>query len=123
VPATVTALVPSTQTDGGFQVTATATNTDAALTIGTTAYLRLQESVPDALRVPTRAVLGTSAKPYLYVVDNGRAALVPVIVGPSDGTWTQVLSGLDAGQRVVLTGNQDLADREAVHVSGEEAPS
>jgi membrane fusion protein (multidrug efflux system) len=123
VPATVTALVPSTQTDGGFQVTATAANTDTALTVGTTAYLRLQESVPDALSVPTRAVLGTSAKPYVYAVDNGRASLVPVTVGPSDGTWTQVLSGLHAGQRVVLTGNQELADRETVHVSGEEAPS
>jgi RND family efflux transporter MFP subunit len=123
MPAQVTALVPSTQADGGFQVTATATNTDGALTIGSTAYLRLQESVPDALRVPTRAVLGTTAMPYVYVVDTGHASLVPVVVGPSDGTWTQVLSGLQAGQRVVLTGNQVLADREPVHVSSEEAPS
>jgi membrane fusion protein (multidrug efflux system) len=123
VPATVTALVPSAQTDGGFQVTATAVNADALVATGTTAYLRLQESVPGALTVPTRAVLGTSAKPYVYVVDNGHASLVPVMVGPSDGTWTQVLSGLHAGQRVVLTGNQNLADRQAVHVSGEQVPS
>lgn len=123
LPATVTALVPSSQGDGGFQVTATAANPDGVLAVGATAYLRLDEHVPQALRVPTRAVLGTSAQPYVYLVDSGHASLVPVTVGPSDGTWTQVLSGLRIGQRVVLAGNQDLADEQPVHVSAEEAPS
>jgi RND family efflux transporter MFP subunit len=123
VPATVTALVPSTATDGGFEVTVTAENPDAVLTVGTTAYLRLEASIPTTLQVPTRAVLGTSAKPYVYRVVNDRARLVPVTIGPSDGTWTQVLSGLRDGQQVVLTGNQELADGEAVHVSSEEVPS
>jgi membrane fusion protein (multidrug efflux system) len=122
VPATVTALVPSTTGDGGFQVTATAAN-PGALAIGSTAYLMLPERLPKVTRVLTRAVLGTSAKPYVYVVENGRASLVPVVVGPSDGTWTQVVSGLHPGQRVVLTGNQRLAESGPVQVSGEEAPS
>jgi RND family efflux transporter MFP subunit len=123
VSATITALVPSTQTGGGFEVTATAENSGVVLTEGMTAYLRLEERVPDAVTVPTRSVLGTSASPYVYVVDRGRASLATVTVGPSDGTWTQVLSGLRAGQRVVLTGTQGLVDGEAVHVSGEQTPS
>jgi membrane fusion protein (multidrug efflux system) len=123
VPATVTALVPSTTTDGGFQVTATAPNPTAVLTIGSTAYLRLQETLPAALRVPTRAVLGTDARPYVYVVEGRRVSLTPLVVGPSDGTWTQVLSGLHAGQQVVLTGNQRLTDRDPVQVTAEESPS
>jgi multidrug efflux pump subunit AcrA (membrane-fusion protein) len=54
------------------------------------------------LSVPTSAVHTTGTISTVQVLENGRAVSVPVQVGASDPFRTQILSGLSAGQTVVI---------------------
>jgi HlyD family secretion protein len=62
--------------------------------------------VTDALLVPTMALMRASSG-YQVLVPNtadpsGEPEAVPVQVGLSDGTYTQVLKGLNAGDQVLV---------------------
>jgi HlyD family secretion protein len=57
---------------------------------------------PDALRVPTAALFRHDGGWAVFVVEGGRAVLRPVMVGQEAGLVTQVVSGLEAGQVVVV---------------------
>ncbi|MFZ0530446.1 MAG: efflux RND transporter periplasmic adaptor subunit [Propionicimonas sp.] len=73
------------------------------------------ESVPDALVVPVAAVLTSDGTQSVFVV--GPDSVVhsrAVTVGISTDTSAQILSGLQAGQRVVTTGAAALTDGQAV---------
>ena len=66
-----------------------------------------------ALTVPTSAVLNTGERSLVFM-DMGGGRLMPmnVVVGPTAGAYTEVLSGLEPGQRVV-TSAQYLLDSES----------
>ena len=66
-----------------------------------------------ALTVPTSAVLNTGQR-MLVFMDMGGGNLMPmhIVTGRTAGEYTEVLSGLDAGQRVV-TSAQYLLDSES----------
>jgi multidrug efflux system membrane fusion protein len=90
--------------------------------------------VEDALRVPVAAVgvraeagtgaLASGASHYIWVADesggDGRYTVTPVEVttGVSDGKAIQVLSGLEAGQKVVTSGADYLKRGDTVTASG-----
>ncbi len=64
-------------------------------------------TVPDAVVVPTAAVIFSQRGSIVYVADNGRAALRPVKVLHSKGDLSAV-TGVRPGERVVLDGRQNL---------------
>lgn len=67
----------------------------------------------DALLVPTEAVIRTGSRNLVIVAeDGGRFRPVSVSLGAESGASTEVVSGLEAGQRVVASG-QFLIDSEA----------
>jgi membrane fusion protein (multidrug efflux system) len=72
------------------------------------------EHVDGALTIPREAVQGTGDKPFVYVVEAGRARARPVTLGIEEQEYAQVLSGVSPGDRVVLTGGQSLVDGAAV---------
>ena len=78
-----------------------------ALLVGMTANVEIQEGqATDALLVPTLA-LQQSNNLYQVLVPNttdpnGAAEAVPVEIGLSDGTYTQITKGLNAGDSVVV---------------------
>jgi RND family efflux transporter MFP subunit len=89
----------------------------------------------NALRVPARAVqqrtvpsegtLSTQTEAYVWVAEpiseqEGQYAVrqVAVRIGASSGVYTEVLSGLEAGQRVVVSGYQYLQNGDTVAPTG-----
>lgn len=67
----------------------------------------------DVLLVPTEAVIRTGTRNLVIVVeDGGRFRPVSVLLGAESGARTEVVSGLEVGQRVVASG-QFLIDSEA----------
>jgi Cu(I)/Ag(I) efflux system membrane fusion protein len=89
------------------------TNTDGVLKPGMYATVRLSTPSRSALTVPTSALLRTGDRTVAFM-DMGDGELMPidVTVGRSTGEYTEVLSGLDAGTRVV-TSAQFLLDSES----------
>lgn len=56
----------------------------------------------DALTVPASALFRRDGEWAVFVVEDGRARLRPVQLGPGSGLRTEVLAGLVAGDRVVV---------------------
>lgn len=64
-----------------------------------TAPARLRQD--DVLKVRSSAVFRHRGGWAVYAIRDGRATLVPVEVGRSNGLATQILSGIEAGARMV----------------------
>jgi membrane fusion protein, copper/silver efflux system len=88
-------------------------NADRALKPGMYATVRLSTPSRSALTVPGSAVLHAGDRNVVFV-DAGNGALVPhdVELGQSAGALTEILAGLEPGQRVV-TSAQFLLDSES----------
>ena len=54
--------------------------------------------------------------PYVYVVENGAARYTAITTGLNGDGVTEVLSGLSAGQQLVVIGQQYLSDGDAVRI-------
>lgn len=76
------------------------------------------ETAAGALAVPSEAILTANGEQYVYVVEDGFAARTPVTVGLAGDGVTEILSGLSAGQQLVVVGQQYLGDGDAVRVVG-----
>ena len=89
------------------------TNTGGALKPGMYATVRLTTAGRSALTVPTSAVIRTGERNLVFV-DMGGGELMPhdVEIGATVGEYTEVLAGLEPGQRVV-TSAQFLLDSES----------
>jgi Cu(I)/Ag(I) efflux system membrane fusion protein len=89
------------------------TNTDNVLKPGMYATVRLYTPKRTALTVPSSAVLRTGERNVVFV-DMGGGELMPhdVQLGRTAGEYTEVLSGVEPGQRVV-TSAQFLLDSES----------
>lgn len=71
-----------------------------------------------ALLVPKRAVLERNQRQLVFVVVDGTAALREIKAGLTDGKSIEVLSGLKAGDAVILDNLADLADGDPVRPQG-----
>ena len=89
------------------------TNTDGVLKPGMYATVRLSTASRSALTVPTSALLRTGDRTVVFM-DMGNGELMPmdVEIGRTAGDYAEVLSGVDAGTRVV-TSAQFLLDSES----------
>lgn len=68
----------------------------------------------ETLRIPSSALFRHAGTWAVFAVADGRAVLQPVEIGPDNGTYAQLLDGLELGAPVVLYPSADLADRIAV---------
>lgn len=64
--------------------------------------------VPQAIQIPSDALLADTRGTYLFVVERGRAVSRRVQSGYANATHTQILSGLRAGEIVVVSGKDRL---------------
>ncbi|MES2701747.1 MAG: efflux RND transporter periplasmic adaptor subunit [Bacteroidota bacterium] len=69
-----------------------------------------------AMVIPISVVQKTAEGNMVYVVDGTVAKLVPVVLGHTSNGLSEVLSGLAAGDKVVIAGYQDLDAGETVVV-------
>ena len=78
----------------------------------------IAEEHTDALTIPTTAVGRDADKPYCVVVRDGHASRRPIEPGLSDGTSTEVVSGLNGDELVVKAGVISLLDGQPVESTG-----
>jgi len=70
------------------------------------------------LAVPVDALVARSGGNVVYTVRDGMAREVQVKTGISDGKVTEIVSGLQEGDQVIVLGQQGLVDGARVAVSG-----
>ena len=89
-------------------------NPDRRLAPGMFATVSLRPTAGPALPlVPTGAIIATGAATRVILANgNGHFTPVPVVLGRSAGGYTEVLRGLEGGERIVVSG-QFLIDSEA----------
>ncbi|MCP5473647.1 MAG: efflux RND transporter periplasmic adaptor subunit [Rhodanobacteraceae bacterium] len=77
------------------------------------------EARPDALTIPIEALVLRPAGELVYVLEDDKVKATPIAVGVRTGSYVEVLSGLDAGQRVAVKGAGFLTDGALVQVREE----
>jgi membrane fusion protein (multidrug efflux system) len=104
--ARVTATEPNiTQNTRTLQVRATVQGSSAGLVPGNFAKVTLNfEPDPNAIVVPTQAIIPQARGKKVYLYDNGKARFVDVSTGLRDSANVQILTGLKAGDTVLITG-------------------
>ncbi|HYZ20698.1 MAG TPA: MdtA/MuxA family multidrug efflux RND transporter periplasmic adaptor subunit [Rhodopila sp.] len=71
----------------------------------------LVNTMQDTVRVPVQAVQRGEPGTFVYVIDaNDTVSVRPIKVGPVDGQYQAVVSGLQPGERVVTDGTDRLRD-------------
>ena len=100
------------QQTGTVRVKAVFTNADLALWPGQFVNVRLVlDTIKKAVVAPSPAVQRGPSGPFVYVLgDDNVARLRPVTTGRQDETLAVILTGLDAGARVVTSGFSRLSD-------------
>jgi multidrug resistance efflux pump len=74
------------------------------------------------LGVPVEAVLvSPEGQRIAFVVEDGKAVRREISVGIEDGAQVQVLSGLKAGDKIAVAGNEQLRPGMPVRVAGDQA--
>jgi len=74
------------------------------------------ESHRPAMVVPLTAVVDRAGQKYVFLTEGGQARLNPVTVGVVAGDAIEVLTGLQADQRVVTTGASLLNDKDKIKI-------
>jgi RND family efflux transporter MFP subunit len=64
--------------------------------------------------VPATALVRDKDQSFCVTIADGRAKRRPVEVGLTDGSWTEVVSGLDAGDTVVKANAASIAEGQAL---------
>ncbi len=117
-PATIAALDPKVDVNGrAVQLRATVPNPDRSLRPGLFARVDIEiDERPDAVLVPEAAVVLQERGPVVYRVEDGRAALTPVVTGMRRDGQVEITQGLAVGATVVVNGHVRLRDRALVEL-------
>jgi membrane fusion protein (multidrug efflux system) len=95
--------------NGTFKVTLEIRDPQGLLRPGNFARVRLRTgSHEDVLVLPQRAMISEDGESFVFVARGDTVVRVPVTLGAISGDTAQILSGLDAGDRVVTVGQGGL---------------
>jgi Cu(I)/Ag(I) efflux system membrane fusion protein len=110
----VTAILPTAQADSRtLTVRVELPNRGGRLKPGMFATVHLAGAAHPTMFVPSEAVIRTGTRAIVMLAgDSGRFQPVEVQLGSEDGDRTEILAGLDEGQKIVASG-QFLIDSEA----------
>lgn len=102
---------------GTVKLKAAFPNQDGALFANQFVNVRMNlEPLRGATVIPAAAVQRGGAGDFAYVVNDGKARMQPLRLGPKDGERVAVLEGLAEGAQVVVEGTDRLRDGSAVRV-------
>lgn len=102
-----------------FEIRARIDNPDGKLVGGMFANSRLVLDTYESIAIPDDAVISEGLATYVYRVADGTASRTEVEVGATLGALVEVRSGLDAEDRVVVAGWDQLTDGAPVEVDEE----
>jgi multidrug efflux pump subunit AcrA (membrane-fusion protein) len=79
------------------------------------AVLRIVDyKIENAITIPINAIQKSETADYVYVAENGKAKRVNVRTGKVSEGKAEILLGLKAGDKVIVSGMQDLNEGEPV---------
>lgn len=109
--------VMNTQTKA-YPVTIALTNKDASLVAGMYAEVQVVvDHADDVLVIPVDAIVYKEAKPFAFVAQaDGTVKEAALTLGINDGDNYVVTEGLNAGDQIVVKGNGNLVEGEAVTI-------
>jgi membrane fusion protein, multidrug efflux system len=82
----------------------------------------LVDTLQQAVLIPTSAVLSGAPGDYVYLANsNGTVSVHKIVIGPGDGKNTAILSGLSAGDTVVVDGTDRLTDGAKIAIAAAKA--
>lgn len=100
---------------GTYDVKVTLVDPPEAVTVGMTAEVVMEEPAGQAsFTVPLSAMAPQSEEPAVWVVKEGKAALVPVKTGAYGADTVEITAGLSKGDRVITAGTQRLSSGDEV---------
>ena len=106
IPARVTGIAPEATVSSGvatFPVTVLLTGSNPSLHAGVSASVSLViNQVTDVLTVPSSAIRPSGGGDTVQTLVSGQLQTIPVTVGASDQYRTQIVSGLNQGDTVVI---------------------
>ncbi|WP_339799377.1 efflux RND transporter periplasmic adaptor subunit [uncultured Marinobacter sp.] len=97
-------------------VRALISNPDGRLRSGQFMSVRLTLREREALVVPEQAILNQGDRKYLFVVDDGVARRLEIQTGSREPGKVEIVDGLSANDRVVVTGQDRLSTGDRVEV-------
>jgi membrane fusion protein, multidrug efflux system len=75
------------------------------------------EELPDAIVIPSGAVIPRINDEIVYLCQNGLARMAPVTTGIRTDSGTQITQGLTLGDTLIISGLLQLADGKAVQIT------
>ncbi|WP_433825192.1 efflux RND transporter periplasmic adaptor subunit [Actinoplanes sp. CA-015351] len=108
-------LLPTTSARGGvsYKIRLDLAKADPAPRPGMSAVVRLKvRQADDAVTVPASAVLSVDGRDTVWTVRDGRFRSVPVTLGVQGEDSVQVVDGVDAGERIVIAGADQVTEGE-----------
>lgn len=71
---------------------------------------------PKAIVVPVSVIQKTSEGQMVYIADGNKAKLVSIVTGRNANGMVEVLSGLEAGDKIIIAGYEDLDNGEPIAI-------
>lgn len=106
---------------GTYPVKVSVENTDGSLKSGMFANVVFtEEFANDTAVVPVNTVIENETEKYVFVVDGNTVKKAVVETGVDNGEMLQLVSGVENGDKVVVSGQSYLADGDKVKVVTEE---
>lgn len=88
--------------------------------VGSYAVLVLMSGYKEqALTVPTGAIYNEDSKDFVYILENGQTIPKEIETGMSDGLYTEVLSGLEEGEAILVSSQATAGTTTAVLQKGD----
>ena len=117
---TITTISPAADSlSSTFPITVEIPNAEHKLKPGMFAEIKLAlESKEGVLVIPKQAVIDSGDKKYVYVVKDNKAIQADITTGIEDDARIEVVSGLQAGDMIVLSGHSKLQHETPVTVAG-----
>lgn len=108
-------IAPSADSTNTYPVEIEIENSDSAIKAGMFAEIHFVESEADnAFVVPRNTILENDTDKYVYVVENNKAVKKVVETGIDNGENIQIVSGINNGDKVVVSGQDYVVDGEEV---------
>ncbi len=76
----------------------------------------VKDSKPEALAVPLYSIISRNDEQYVYIEEDGVARKRSVTTGIAEKWLVEIVSGLNAGDRVIVEGHRDVEDGRPVQV-------
>jgi membrane fusion protein, multidrug efflux system len=81
-----------------------------------TVTINSENGSANSLYIPRETLLGSSKDASVYVAENGMAKLRKIVIGSEGDQYLEVLSGLNEGELVVITGQINLAEGKSIKI-------